>query len=169
MDWRGFELHPETPKGGIEFKRRFPEKALPEGLSYIQKFAARFGIDDMKRAERIPNTRRALAMAEFARDEGKLDKFRSLTMDAHWREDKDIEDTAILKELAAAAGLDPEKALLAADAPAYLKRVDDVRIEYKKVRTGGIPTFVFGKEIVEGCQPYEVLVGAAGRGGARRR
>lgn len=123
----------------------------------------------MKRAKRIPNTRRALAMAEFARDEGKLEKFRELAMDAHWKDDKDIEDTDTLKELAAASGLDPEKALLAADDAVYLKRVDDLRIEYKKVGVGGIPTFVFGKEIVEGCQPYPVLAAAALRGGARRK
>jgi predicted DsbA family dithiol-disulfide isomerase len=34
----------------------------------------------------------------------------------------------------------------------------------------GIPTFVFpGGETIVGCQPYEVLAGAAERAGAPRR
>ncbi len=135
----------------------------------MQQFAARFGVEGMKRAKKTPNTRRALAVAEYARDMGKLDEFRSLAMDAHWQNDKDIEDSAVLSELAKASGLDPEKALLAADDPVYQKRIDDLRTEYKQVGVGGIPTFVIGTEKVEGCQPYEVLAAAALRAGARRR
>jgi predicted DsbA family dithiol-disulfide isomerase len=136
---------------------------------YIQQFAARFGIHDMIRTKRMPNTRRALAAAEFARDHGKLGEFRARTMDAHWKEGKDIENTTVLRELAAASGLDPEKALEAAADPVYLGRVDAMRTEYKQVGVGGIPTFVFGTEAVEGCQPYEVLAAAALRAGARQK
>jgi predicted DsbA family dithiol-disulfide isomerase len=135
----------------------------------MQQFAARFGILDMNRSKRMPNTRRALAAAEFARDQGKVDRFRSLTMDAHWKDGRDIEDAAVLRNLAEASGIDPERTVMAADDSAYLGRVDAIRIEYKKVRTGGIPTFVFGEEIVEGCQPYEVLAAAARRSGATPR
>jgi predicted DsbA family dithiol-disulfide isomerase len=136
---------------------------------YLQKFAAGFGVYDMRRSQKMPRTRRALAMAEFARDQGRLPEFRALTMDAHWKDGKDIEDGPVLRALALAAGLDPEMAGAAAGDPIYLKRVDDMRLEYKRVGVGGIPTFVFGGEAVEGCQPYPVLAGAALRGGARAR
>jgi predicted DsbA family dithiol-disulfide isomerase len=136
----------------------------------LTQFAASFGITDMKRADKIPNTRRALAMAEFARDQGKLDEFRSLTMDAYWKEAKDIEDDTNLRELARASGLDPDRAIMAADDPVYLDRVDAIRQEFKNLGTGGIPTVLFGtREIVEGCQPYEALVGAAVSAGAKRK
>ncbi|MFC1958921.1 DsbA family protein [Chloroflexota bacterium] len=169
LDWRGFELHPETPKGGIELRRLFPGEMTPERDDYMQQFAARFGVQGMTRSKRMPNTRRALAVAQFARDQGKLDEYRSRTMDAHWKEGKDIEDSTVLAGLAGASGLDPEKALLAADDPVYLIRVDDTRVEYENVGVGGIPTFVFGSEPVEGCKPYEVLAAAALRAGAKRR
>ena len=136
---------------------------------YIAQFAAKFGVEGMKRSRRHPNTRRALAVAEYARDMGKLEDFRSRVMDAHWLNDQNIEDSAVLVELAKASGLDPEKALLAADDAAYQKRIDDQRIEYKQVGVSGIPTFVFGTEKVEGCQPYEVLAAAALRAGARQK
>jgi len=138
-------------------------------LNYMQVFAASFGITDMRRSKWMPNTRRALAVAEFARDNGKLDTFRERAMDAHWRDGRNIEEDSVLRDLAAASGLDPDKAILAADDPAYLKRLDYLRVEFKAVGTGGIPTFVFGNETVEGCQPYEVLEKVALRAGAKKR
>ncbi len=149
---------------------RLPFERTNPGLQdYLQKFAAGFGVYDMRRAERMPNTRSALAMAEFARDQGRLTEFRSRTMDARWGDGKDIEDTAILRDLAAASGLDSDRAVAASAEPGYLKRVDDMRMEYKRVGVGGIPTFVFGREVVEGCQPYEILSAAARRAGAKTR
>ena len=135
----------------------------------MQQFAARFGIHDMKHPNMLPNTRRALAMAEFAGDQGHLDEFRRRTMDAHWKEAKNIEDDTILMILAGASGLDPEKALIAAYDPVYLSRVDTIRIEYNKLGASGIPTFIFDNEQVEGCQPYEVLADAALRAGAKQK
>jgi predicted DsbA family dithiol-disulfide isomerase len=166
VDWRGFELHPETPRGGIELSRLHPDR--PDGMrDYIRKFAASLGVYDMKHPGIMPNTRRALAMAEFARDRGKLNEFRSLVMDAHWRDGENIEDSTVLRNVASASGLDPENAISAADDPVYLKRVGETRLEYKQEGVGGIPTFVFGLEKVEGCQPYEVLAAAALRASAR--
>lgn len=136
--------------------------------AYIRKFAATFGIYDIRPSGRMPNTRRALAVAEFARDKGRLKEFRSGVMDAHWKEGRDIGDGDVLGELAADAGLDPEKSVLAAVDHVYLDRVDDSRLEYKRVGVGGIPAFVFRTEAIEGCQPYENLAAAALRSGARR-
>ena len=134
---------------------------------HLQRFAAGFGIQGMKHSKKIPNTRRALGMAEFARDQGKLDVFRSRTMEAYWKEGKDIEDSAVLRDLAGASGLDPEKAILAADDPAYLSRIDALRLEASQMRISGIPTFVFATERIVGCQPYEVVAAAALRAGAK--
>jgi predicted DsbA family dithiol-disulfide isomerase len=150
-------------------KRHLPRDIEPGFGDYIQRFAAQFGVHDMKTSSRMPNTRRALAIAEFAREQGKLDAFRALAMDAHWKEGKDIEDTDVLRALAAASGIDRENALLAAEDPVYLGRVDAIRIEYKRVGTGGIPTFAFPTGTIEGCQPYENLAAAALRSGASRR
>ncbi len=137
--------------------------------SYIQWFAAGFGIQDIKPPTRLPNTRRPLAMAEYARDRGRLDTFRTLVMEAYWKESKNIEDDTVLRQLAAAAGLDPDTASQAAADATYLQRVDATRVEFKKLGVGGIPTFIIGSEIVEGCQPYEILAEATRRAGARKK
>jgi predicted DsbA family dithiol-disulfide isomerase len=169
VDWRGFELHPDTPRGGIELSRLHPGSDRADMAGYIQKFAERFGVTGMVRTKRVPNTRRALTVAEYARDQGRLDAFRSATMDAHFKEGRDIENDAVLRDLAVASGLDPDRALGAADTAPYLSRIEAIRAEFKSLNVGGIPTFVFGSEAIEGCRVYEELEAAAVRSGARRR
>jgi len=136
---------------------------------YLDRFAAGFGVPGLAHSRMMPNTRRAIAVAEFARDQGKLDAFRSLVMDARWKEGRDIGDDAVLRDLAVSAGLDGDAAMQAADAPVYLGRVDVIRREFKELGVGGIPAFAFPQESIEGCRPYEELAAAALRAGARPR
>jgi|WetSurMetagenome_2_1015567.scaffolds.fasta_scaffold249120_2 predicted DsbA family dithiol-disulfide isomerase len=146
-----------------------PESGNSDMGGYILKFAARFDITDIKPSKRLPNTRRALAISEFARDQGKLDEFRTRVMDAHWREGLDIENDVVLRNVAISCGLDADRALAAGSDPNYTQRIDQTRIEYKGLRVGGIPTFVFPTEIIEGCQPYEEIAEVALRSGAVRK
>lgn len=135
----------------------------------MKAFAASFGITQMGSPDHIPNTRRALAMAEYARDHGKLDAFREAAMRAHWQEGKDIEKDQDLAAIAQKVGLDSGAALHAADDPQFQARVDAERMEGERKGVDGIPTFFIGKNEVVGCQPYEVLEQAAVAAGARRR
>jgi predicted DsbA family dithiol-disulfide isomerase len=136
---------------------------------YLDSFAASFGVFGLSPGERIPNTRKALAVAEFARDQGKLHPLRHAVMEAYWRGGRDIEDTAVLADCAREAGLDPWAAALAIGEPAYRARVDAMGGEAQRDGVTGIPTFVIGRHRVVGCQPYEVLAAAVeAEGGALR-
>ena len=133
----------------------------------LREFARSFGIEDMQFRDRSPNTRRALAIAEYARDQGKLEPWRQLAMDAHWRRGLDLESDADLRALAAEAGLDPDAALAASRDEEYLGRIDRKREEAEALGVTGIPTFVIGDRGVVGCQPYEVLATFVESMGAR--
>lgn len=135
----------------------------------LREFAESFGIEDMKLRERSPNTRRALAIAEYAREQGKLEPWRKLAMDAHWRRGMDLESDADLRSLAAEAGLDTDAAIAASSSATYLERIDQRRKEAEELGVTGIPTFVIGNRGVVGCQPYDVLARFAEASGARRR
>jgi len=135
----------------------------------LLSFAREFGITDMKVRERSPNTRRALAIAEYARDQGRLEPWRQLAMNAHWRRGMDLENDADLRALAAEAGLDPEAALAASRDEKYLSRIDQKRIEAEELGVTGIPTFVIGNRGVVGCQPYQVLADLVESAGSRPR
>ena len=136
---------------------------------YMKGFAARFGVDDFNQPVRIPNTRRALALAEVARDEGKLDAFRRRAMDAHWRDGMNLEDDDDLRTIASDAGLSGDAVERSTTDPQYLARIDAIREEAENIGVQGIPTFIIGNLGLSGCQPAEVLEDFAAKAGAEKR
>lgn len=169
LEWHGFELHPGTPRGGRPLSSLFPGVHLPTLHERTRRFAAGFGVTELTPPDWLRNSRRALAIAEYARDGAALEAFRRAAFRAHWREGKNIEDDADLRAIATSAGLDAEAALAAADDPVYLGRVDERQAEAKAAGVTGVPTFVLGNQRIVGCQPYEVLADAARASGAAPR
>lgn len=169
LDWHGFELHPGTPKGGVPLTSLFPGAHLPSLHERTRRFGADFGLAEFDPPNVLKNSRRALAMAEFARAQGQLESYRRTAFDAHWRRHQDLEADADLKRLAIDVGLDPDAALAAADDASYLAQVDEKQSAARAEGISGIPTFVFGDLRVVGCQPLPALASAAGRAGAQRR
>jgi predicted DsbA family dithiol-disulfide isomerase len=169
LEWHGFELHPETPRGGMPLTELFRGAHLPSLHARTKAFGAQFGVRDFDPPDRLRNTRRALAMAEYARDHGVLEAFRKAAFDAHWRRGKDLEADADLREIAESVGLPAGAALRAADDRVMLERVDARQAAARKSGVSGIPTFDFENVRVSGCQPLEVLAEAARRAGAKPR
>ena len=162
----------------------FPGRDLSAAQGQLARFAEGFGVT-MRFSEHVPNTRRALAMAEFARDQGKLDAFRAGAMDAHWQDGRDIEAADVLAEVASAAGMDPVAALGAADSAPMLARVHAMGEEAQRWGVSGIPTYFIlpagwspgdppptsGARPVRivGCQPWETVVAGCMRAHVERR
>jgi len=169
LDWRGFELHPEIPVGGVPLDEMFGAERVRKMRPYLLEFARAQGIVGMVVPAHKPNTRRALALAEWARDQGRLHEIRTGLMDAYWRSGLDIEDDGVLAGVARAAGLDGEAALPGSLAPRILARVAAMGREAAAAGVTGIPTFDVGAERVVGAQPYEVLAGAVVRQGGKAR
>jgi predicted DsbA family dithiol-disulfide isomerase len=168
VEWRGFELHPETPPGGTTMERLFPGRSQAM-RAQVEGFAEGFGLKNMQVPERVNNTRRVLAVTEWARDQGLLEPFHQVATEAYWRQNADLEDPEAVALLAAQVGLAPEAARSAMDSPEFLARVDAVREEAAASGVKSIPTFFIGETRVVGCQPYEVLAAAVLRAGATPR
>jgi predicted DsbA family dithiol-disulfide isomerase len=171
----GYELHPETPPGGVGLSSYLPDADAM--FRYVKEFAAGFGIEDMRPPERVANTRRAMAAARRARELGRLEAFSAAAYDAYWRRGAGIESDDEIAAIAREGGVDPELAVAAASDPALLAVVDAARRAAISAGVTGIPTFDFepgpgtsgaGGRVV-GCQRYEVLADAARRAGGRRR
>jgi predicted DsbA family dithiol-disulfide isomerase len=167
VDWVGYELHPRTPPGGVPLAEVLG--APDEMLRYVRSFAAGFGISDLAPPLRLAPTRRAHAVAQHARDEGRLAQYRASAFDAYWRRRRGLESDEDLASLAAEAGLEPARALAAAQDPAMLRRVDGARRAALEAGVSGVPTFDIGATRIVGCQRYDVIAEAARRAGARRR
>jgi predicted DsbA family dithiol-disulfide isomerase len=171
----GYELHPDTPPGGVALSSYLRDADAM--LRHVKEFAAGFGIADLRPPERLANTRRAMAAARRASQEGRLEAFSSAAYDAYWRRGEGLESDEQIAAIARAAGVSPEAAVAAASDPALLALVDAARRAALAAGVTGIPTFDFapaagasgaGSRVV-GCQRYEVLAEAVRRAGGRRR
>jgi predicted DsbA family dithiol-disulfide isomerase len=169
LEWHGFELHPRTPPGGMPLTDLFRGANLESLHARTQAFGASFGVTGFQPPDVLHNTRRALAMAEHARDLGVLDVFRKAAFDAHWRHGKNLESDADLRDIATSVGLDGDAALRAIEGSELLERVDARQARARESGVSGIPTFDFESVRITGCQPFEVLAVAARRTGARPR
>ena len=175
FDWRGFELHPEIPPGGIDITQMFPKPQVDAMHARLQAVADELGVPFSPRAH-APSTKKALALSEHARRLGRLDAWRTQAMDAHWRDGRDLEAPEVLRDLAERAGLDPDEALAfleAAEVPALL---DAQREEAWRWGVTGIPTWFLIPEDrgarpvrVVGCQPRDVVERALLMVGAQAR
>ncbi len=163
LEWCGFELHPGTPRGGRPLSDLFGPVDLPALHDRTRRFARQFGVEGLDPPNRLQSSRRALALAEFARSHGRLEEFRALVFDAHWRKGADLEADEVLRGLAESAQLSGELAVAAADDPAFLDLVDSRQAEARRAGVSGIPTFIIGSQRVVGCQPYEALAAAVRR------
>ena len=139
---------------------------------YLLDFAKEQGVTGMGIPAHKPNTRKALALAEWARDRGKLHEVRTALMDTYWRSGLDIEDDAVLARVAddaGLAGLEGAAAIRESRAPEILARVAAMGRDAAAAGVTGIPTFDIGGERVVGAQPYPVLAEAMVRQGGRPR
>jgi predicted DsbA family dithiol-disulfide isomerase len=167
VEWVGYELHPETPPGGVPLADWLAE---PEAMNrYVRAFAADFGVRDVLPPTVLANTRRALAAAQAARDAGRLEAWRAAAFDAYWRKGRGLESDEDVAAIARDAGVDPAVAVRAAGDPDALARVDGARREALRAGVRGIPTFHVGGARIVGCQRYEVLSEAVRRAGGKRR
>jgi predicted DsbA family dithiol-disulfide isomerase len=107
-------------------------------------------------SERVPNTKRALRLAELARDLDRFDAFHGALMDAYWAEAVDIGDPDELRRLAGAAGLDVDRveAVLASDE--FGDRVEASTAQAHALGINGIPAFLLDRRLlVLGAHPEE--------------
>jgi predicted DsbA family dithiol-disulfide isomerase len=165
VEWIGFELHPEIPRGGLPIEALLPRPVLEQMHRPLQAAAARLGLP-LRVPEWVPNTRTALGVAEFGRAHGGLDAFRHRAMDAFWADGRDLEDRDVLGELASEAGMDADAALafaLSRDGEAAVHARREIASERGVT---AIPTVLLGRLPILGYQPWDVFARAAERAGA---
>jgi len=156
-EWKGFEIHPEIPRGGCDYESLgFSGGVTDALLSRITGLAGEVGLD-IAPSSRIPNSHLALEVAEFAKESGRFRDYHEAVFRAYWQEGVDIGDREQLFAIAAAAGLDR------AELEAYLgsgcaaARLNGYLREAHQQGIAAVPTFVIGDRKVVGAQPFEVL------------
>jgi predicted DsbA family dithiol-disulfide isomerase len=144
-----FQAHPDIPPAGLVVgSRRGPR------FKMLEREAAADGLT-LRWPTRIPNSRKALAAAEWVR-RAQPDAFASLQrklFEAHFALGEDIGDQAVIDRHAAEAGVD-RRALHAAlsDGRGYLA-VDQTERAGRQCGVYGTPAWLLGGRLVAGLLP----------------
>jgi predicted DsbA family dithiol-disulfide isomerase len=135
-------------------------------MEHLRRQAAAEGIDFAPRSPSslLVNTHRALAASVYGQTEEpeRFEAFHKAIFNANFCENRNIGDPAVLRELAAAAGLDVARMDAALEAGAGEAAVRDAAAEARRRDITAVPAFVFGgSSIIVGAHPAAALVQAA--------
>jgi predicted DsbA family dithiol-disulfide isomerase len=157
VSWRPFDLHPEYPPEGIprfELERRY-------GTGLAEHQRAMFdavGLPFAGQIDKVPNSRRALMLAELARERGVLSDLHARLFDAYWARGRDIGDEQVLIDEGTASGLQEPEITDALRDGRYLTLIEDSTREAIELGAGGVPAWVIDQRVlVPGAQPHEVF------------
>jgi predicted DsbA family dithiol-disulfide isomerase len=111
--------------------------------------------------EKVPNSRKALMVAELARDRGVFDDLHPRLFDAYWARGRDISDEQVLIEEGTAAGLDAGEIVDVLRDQRYLERIETQTRAATQLGARGVPAWVIdARLLVPGAQPHEVFASA---------
>jgi predicted DsbA family dithiol-disulfide isomerase len=164
-----FELHPEIPPEGRPRDEVLPPAYRGRVEEGVNRMAAGVGLR-LHRHERLINSRPALQAAEFAREQGRFEPMHRELFRAYWDEGRDVSDLAVLREVAATAGVDVAGMESAVKENRFADYLDARRAEAEDLMINGIPAHVIAdRYLVMGAQPYELFERVVVKAGVPKR
>lgn len=163
VEWFPYHLHPEYPPEGIA-RSVLVERYGDHFATAVREMAETAGLPFNPHPERVPNTRRALELTEWARNEGDgaHERLHDRLMDAYWAEGRDLTGWDELLPCVSDVGLDPDAARAAVERGEGAEAVDSWTAWAQSHGISAIPAFVFEQRVlVSGAMPHEVLEKAA--------
>ena len=155
MEWRAYELHPETPFEGTPSPPKTVTQA--QGPSLAEQMAAEAGLPMAKRALRS-NVRLALEAAEYARAKDVFEPFHREVFAAYWQRGENISDPKVLMDVGRRVGLVGREVLAALAEKQFTDVVDEQLQEARLRGIDSVPAFVFnGKFMVKGVGTYDIF------------
>lgn len=144
-----FQIHPDIPAGGIPAgSRTGPMYAM------LEREAEEAGLP-LRWPQHLPNTRRALAAAEWTRRRHPhaFPKLRGDLFAAHFALGEDLEDPNIIARHALEAGIDIDILNDALADGTAMRAVAEAETLGRKYSVNGTPAWQLGKQLISGLRP----------------
>ena len=131
------------------------------GTGFADRLGAMFqeaGLPFTTAREKVPNSRRALMLAELARDRGVFAELHPRLFDAYWVHGEDLGDHQVLLEHGAAVGIPEADTVDALADDRYLERITEQTSAAIEIGAGGVPAWLIDQRLlVPGAQPHELF------------
>ena len=161
-------LHPEYPPEGLPYEE-LRAKYGDAAEAGVRRMIEEAGLELHDRT-RVPNTHKALVLAELARDRGKFDELHPRLFHAYWRDGRDIGDEDVLVDEALAVGLDEQEVREALASDRNWDRVEASTQGLYEIGGSGVPAWlVDDRLVIPGAQPPEVFERVMSKLGHERR
>lgn len=164
--WHPFELAPYLPPEGQSLTDYARERygATPEqgsrNRARLTEIGDELGIDfRYSDASRIYNTRRAHRLLAWAGEHGGQTALKLALFSAYFTDQANVNEMAVLRDAAAAAGLDPDEAQAVLDEGRYEEQVVQEEAYWQNQNITGVPAYIVnGKYMIPGAQDAETFV-----------
>ena len=164
VQWRPFELHPETPRDGARLAGRLGSRT--RAAAYAQNIVdlARDSGITLRMPEVVANSHLALEAAEFAREHGDFDAYHRSLFAAYFEHGRNLGDPDALCDIARNAGLDDQGMRQALSDGHYAELIDRITAAAREDEVISTPTFIFsGGFRLTGAQDYNVFESVTSR------
>ena len=159
VEWRPYYLRPDMPPDGMELPD-YKKGNMDEMKSRLKNMAGAAGLE-LVFATRIPNTRLAHEVTEYAREKGKHFKFHRSVFDRFYGKGEDISKWNVLRDISLEVGLDADEMQQEVESGKYTARVNNMVREAQEIGVTGVPTYVLNDRYsIIGAQQYDVFLQA---------
>lgn len=152
-EWLPFEIHPETPAGGVVLAESLPHIDWPELYARLRDMGAPYGkaFGDVRM---LPNSHEVLQAGEYALEHGAFERFNESAFRAYFTDLQDIGERSVILALGTQCGLDTDELGRALDENRYAARLRAVTGEAHANGINSAPTFLIdNRYALVGMQP----------------
>ena len=158
VEWRAFELRPNGKFPGTPEQEARHRAMVKQNHGRMTAYAREYFGLEMGEPPFGVNSRPAMEGAFYARAQGKEAEYHRLCLEAHWQQNKRLDDMDTLVEIARAAGLDGDEFRQIVEGHKYRVEFEMDLMLGREIGIDGVPAFVFGNRyLVSGARPPQVL------------
>lgn len=169
MRWHPFELNPDMPTDGQNMREHLVEKygitatQSDENRAHMAKVGSELGFTfNFSEDMRMVNSFRAHQMIDWAGTLGHQHPMKMALFTAHFTDGRNIDDPAVLVEIAEEIGLDPSVAREVLNTGNHAQSVREKQKFWTAQGISGVPAMVFQQQFLvtgaQGAKTYEGLL-----------
>lgn len=163
IHWHPFELNPQMPPEGQNTREHIIEKygSTPEQSEQSRQQMKALGSDlgfafEWTEDARMHNTFNTHQLLHWANTQGRMHDLKMALFTAHFTDQRNLSDDAVLVDIAAEIGLDHVEAAAVLDDQRFANDVRSAEQFWQKQGISGVPAMVFDrKHLVTGAQGVE--------------